>query len=140
MKFKHILGECDSKEWIGPKLISPCGAAYWIVISIINLLEITGDKEFVARVSIVVPEKAPARAWQFVGDCGRFESEEYRAALIWEYGARADVWSWATEHPLEAMTAALQKAREIPEDFDDCMDSPLNRLGWTGWNFVGETF
>ncbi len=131
MRFKHILGECDSKEWISPKLIEAGGKAYWIVLQILNLEGITGEEIFVSRLAIVIPEIAGDR-WK--GDYSP-ESEEEAAGMIYEYGCSAHVWSEKGKNPLELMLQAVKQAINIPEYFDEYMDEPQNRLGWNGWKF-----
>ncbi len=134
MKFTHVLGECCSKEWASDKLISEDGLAYWIIISILNLAEVTGEALFCSSVSIVIPSLAKDSAQKFAREDAALEIEE--AAMIWEYGARADVWNQTNDNPLVALCEAVKEANKIPFDFEEYMYKPLNRLGWNGWKFV----
>lgn len=136
LKFTHILGECDSKEWASPKLIAPCGKAYFIFIQVMNLLEITGEAIFAGTISIVIPELAGDKWRNGYSYDGADEREQ--AGAIWEYGLRADVWSRTHDHALAMLTECVTAAQSFPARFEDLMCRPLNRLGWDGWEFCSE--
>jgi hypothetical protein len=135
MKFRHFLGECDSKEWISPELHCPdTDTKYHLVISLLNLEGITGEEEYHVGVSSVLPEVALAK---------KEETEAFGDSIdgilgaAWEYGYKAHLWSVKGENPMSLMHQAIKKAIEIAEDFCAYMDEPVNALGWNGWYFAG---
>lgn len=131
MKFKHVLGECDSKEWCSPIQYSE-DYEYFIIIRVVALKEITGQDIYFAEASIVIPELASKRAHEF--------AEEYKsdcplemAAYLFEYGAAVTIWSSSYDNPLQALHGAFVKAKTMPDDFDYLMERPMNAIGTTGW-------
>jgi hypothetical protein len=138
MKFRHILGECDSKEWMSPELEdSDSNTKYRIVISLLNMEEITGEKKYHVGASIIIPDisrNALTSASEYLSDLK--DDGEHEAAILWEYGCRADVWGATGEKPLELMLLAFKKAIEISANFEDYMSKSLNQLGWDGWEYI----
>lgn len=135
MKFKHILGECDSKEWASERQVDDEGRAYWLIISLLNLAQITGDEIYTISIGVVVPEVAGDEWRDLYGGIIPTDEQEI-AGTIWEYGLKAYVWDTQGENPMALMVEAVKQAADVVAYFQTYMEAPLNAIGWNGWTFA----
>lgn len=105
LRFRPIAGECDSKEW-GIKTDDN----FWTVIRVLNLEEITGDKQFLVGIYIVPVDNEAAIESALMSHCLKREdcSEEDIVIALLEDGWKETQWEAIGENYLPLLMSAYQ--------------------------------
>lgn len=141
MKFKQLTGECDTKEWVSPKLNNG-EFDYWIVLQIADMHAMDRDHvehvpRFHARLCVVAPSLCPARELEHARGMrcyiapSEFELADVESLFL--YGTYAQVWQTTHNNPLTLMLEGVKQAEVIEGFLGMFLDQPVNRMGTTGW-------
>ena len=119
---------------------------YWLVVNFINWEEVSGEKKpkYVVEIKAVSPQQAGKKNLKDAFESFGVEDEkeikkaddEKKVYILSEYGISARVYSAEGDNADKLLEEAKKQVPLITGMFGFYMDSPQNRMGNTGWDFI----
>jgi len=141
-----VLYDDIGTKWISQKFNNG-DFDYWLVLRIEDLYECMGESEapahYSAEILVVSPDEAGTEkvqsALRCIGledvDLDKFTPEHKVDALV-TYGVHAPVWGKTGNNRRKLVREMRNQAEGVTSLFGFYMDTPVNRIGSTGWDFV----
>jgi hypothetical protein len=147
MRTRFLTGDTDwinyGGIWITRKLNNG-NWDYWLVIELINMDEACGrDNEgrprYIVEVSAVSPaaagEEHVRQALELCGPEGDI-TDIVKVECLYFYGIKAPCQSWDGNNAHKLLRKAHRALNAIASMFGFFMDSPKNRVGHSGWDYI----
>ena len=114
---------------------------YYLSYEIINMVDCVEEptNKYIVTLSAVSPSQAGEKALNEEDEKLNL-SEEQKAILLSEYGAKATLFNNTGNNLNKLLKEIKEQAKLINLMFGFYMDKHLNRIGSTGWDFIKGEF
>ncbi len=154
MQFKFLTGDINWQDYGGKfvsRKLSNGEFDYWLVLEVINWIEAVGEREakdtdskYHVSLSAVSPSEAKDKLENAFKCCGLDgdKNVELRKNImvqvecLSDYGVSAPLWRQDGNNLKKLLREAHKQAICANGLFGFYMDSPKNRIGSTGWDFI----